>query len=92
MGEIDPIDRLRTRATWISDYEQACQDRQQLIAICDAMAAEIQALRRALTKARLIARLNGYSMREFAQKIGITPTQLSAWTDEIPDREPDFKD
>ena len=49
-------------------------------------------LREALKKARLIARVNGYSMREFALKIGITASQLSAWTDEIPNREPDFKD
>ena len=53
---------------------------------------ENEELREAMKKARLIARVNGYSMREFAAKIGITPTQLSAWTDEIPDREPDFKD
>ncbi len=46
-------------------------------------------LREALKKARIIARVNGYSMREFASKLGITPTQLSAWTDSTPDREPD---
>ena len=54
--------------------------------------AENTKLREAMKKARLIARVNGYSMREFAAKIGITAAQLSAWTDEIPDREPDFKD
>ena len=46
----------------------------------------------ALKQARLLAQRNGYTMREFAGQIGITPTQLSTWTDEIPDREPDFKD
>ena len=49
-------------------------------------------LREALKQARLLAQRNGYTMREFAGQIGITPTQLSAWTDEIPNREPDFKD
>lgn len=60
--------------------------------IIQELRTENAKLREALKKARLIARVNGYSMREFAAKIGITPTQLSAWTDEIPDREPDFKD
>ena len=53
---------------------------------------ENAALREALKKARLLARVNGYSMREFALKIGITPMQLSKWTDSTPNREPDFKD
>ena len=60
--------------------------------IIQELRAENAKLRDALKKARVIARVNGYSMREFASKLGITPTQLSAWTDEIPDREPDFKD
>jgi len=46
----------------------------------------------ALKQARLLAQRNGYTMREFAGRIGITPTQLSKWTDSTPDREPDFKD
>lgn len=54
--------------------------------------AENARLREALKQARRFAADNHYTMREFAAKIGITPTQLSAWTDEIPDREPDFKD
>ena len=49
-------------------------------------------LREALKQARRIAQDQDHTMREFAAKIGITPTQLSAWTDEIPDQEPDFKD
>ena len=49
-------------------------------------------LREAIKQARRFARDNDYTMREFAANIGITPAQLSAWTDEIPDREPDFKD
>ena len=53
---------------------------------------ENRSLREALKQARLLAQRNGYTMREFAGRIGITPTQLSAWTDEIPSREPDFKD
>lgn len=54
--------------------------------------SEIRSLREALKRARLLAQRNGYTMREFAAIIGITATQLSAWTDEVPDREPDFKD
>jgi transposase-like protein len=49
-------------------------------------------LREALQKARWQLRNQGYTMREFAGQIGITPTQLSKWTDEIPTTEPDFKD
>ena len=49
-------------------------------------------LREALKQARRFASDNHYTMREFAEYIGITPTQLSTWTDEIPNREPDFKD
>lgn len=49
-------------------------------------------LREALKQARLFAKRNGYTMREFAAIIGITATQLSVWTDSVPNREPDFKD
>lgn len=49
-------------------------------------------LREALRQARQLAKVAGITSREFAISIGITPTQLSAWTDEIPSREPDFKD
>ena len=49
-------------------------------------------LREALKQARQFALIQGYTSREFAQCIGITAAQLSAWTDSTPDREPDFKD
>lgn len=58
----------------------------------DQLETENAKLREALKQARLLAQRNGYTMREFAGGIGITPTQLSTWTDEIPSREPDFKD
>lgn len=58
----------------------------------DQLETENAKLREALKQARLLAQRNGYTMREFAQCIGITPTQLSTWTDEIPNRQPDFKD
>lgn len=54
--------------------------------------AENAKLREALKQARLLGQRNGYTMREFAGQIGITATQLSKWTDEIPDLEPDFRD
>jgi len=46
----------------------------------------------ALKQARQFALIQGYTMREFAGRIGITPTQLSKWTDSTPTTEPDFKD
>ena len=49
-------------------------------------------LRAALRQARQLFSNQGYTMRYFAKCIGITAAQLSAWTDEIPDRQPDFKD
>lgn len=49
-------------------------------------------LRAVMRQARAIALASGVTMREFAKNLGITATQLSAWTDETPDREPDFKD
>jgi|LakMenE01Jun11ns_1017448.scaffolds.fasta_scaffold9495477_2 uncharacterized protein YdiU (UPF0061 family) len=49
-------------------------------------------LREALKKARQLAQRNGYTMREFSGQIGITDSQLSAWTDSTPTTEPDFKD
>lgn len=54
--------------------------------------SEIRSLREALRQAREFASDNHYTMREFAEYIGITATQLSAWTDATPSREPDFKD
>ncbi len=64
----------------------------RMYVVIGGLREENKALREALKKARLLAQRNGYTMREFAGQIGITPTQLSKWTDEIPDREPDFKD
>lgn len=58
----------------------------------EQLQAENAKLREALTQARSLAKAQGHTMREFAASVGITPTQLSAWTDEIPTREPDFKD
>ena len=49
-------------------------------------------LREALRQARAFASDNHYTMREFAEYLGITASQLSAWTDQVPNREPDFKD
>lgn len=49
-------------------------------------------LRAALRQARWIALASGVTMREFSKNLGITASQLSAWTDEVPNREPDFKD
>ena len=60
--------------------------------VIQELRAENAKLREALKQARRFASDNHYTMREFAEYIGITPTQLSAWTDEIPNREPEFKD
>lgn len=45
---------------------------------------EIENLREALRNAREFARRSGMTMRKFASVCKITPTQLSAWTGEIP--------
>lgn len=79
------IERLQMRAAWIAYYESAADKMEELY-------VERARLREALKQARLLAQRNGYTMREFAGQIGITPTQLSAWTDSVPTREPDFKD
>ena len=60
--------------------------------IIQELRTENAKLREAVKQARRFAADNHYTMREFAEYIGITPTQLSTWTDEIPNREPDFKD
>lgn len=56
------------------------------------MKCENKQLRAALRQARCIALASGVTMREYARNLGITPTQLSKWTNEIPEREPDFRD
>jgi hypothetical protein len=53
---------------------------------------EKEALQNALKSARLGARLHGITTRDFAAMCSISPTQLSRWTDSIPDCPPDFKD
>lgn len=69
----------------MSDYGMAAEEANRL-------RMENAALRESLKKARRFASDNHYTMREFAEYLGITPTQLSAWTDETPHRELDFKD
>jgi hypothetical protein len=52
-------------------------------------------LKDALKKARQFARDSHHvTTREFAKAIGVTATQLSKWTDSLPnpEKEPDFKD
>ena len=49
-------------------------------------------LREALKRARELARVHNYTMREFATHCGITPFELSEWTSERLTTEPDFKD
>lgn len=60
--------------------------------IIQELQAENAKLRESLKQARRFASDNHYTMREFAEYIGITAAQLSAWTDEIPNRQPDSKD
>jgi len=79
------IKRLQMRAAWTAYYGSASDKMEELY-------IERARLCEALKQARLLAQRNGYTMREFAGQIGITPTQLSKWTDSTPDREPDFKD
>ena len=67
-------------------------DMSTALTYAEALRIENKRLCEALKRARELARKDCLSMREFAREIGVTPTQLSAWTDEIPNREPDFKD
>ena len=53
---------------------------------------ENKRLREALTRARELARVHNYTMREFATHCGITPFELLEWTSERLTTEPDFKD
>lgn len=87
MSESKPnaVERLQVRTAWIADYGSASDKMEELY-------IERARLCEALKQARLLAQRNGYTMREFAGRIGITPTQLSKWTDSTPDRQPDFKD
>ena len=72
--------------------QQAIRDQDANEHCIRELKAENAALREALKQARLLFNKQGYTMRYFAKCIGITAMQLSAWTDEIPSREPDFKD
>jgi hypothetical protein len=58
----------------------------------DLLNRENVALREALKQARKFWLSLGYTTRHFSEIVKVTAMQLSAWTDEIPDREPDFKD
>ena len=71
--------------------QQAIRDQDANEHCIRELKAENAALRESLKQARKFASDNHYTMREFAAIIGITAAQLSAWTDEIPNREPDFK-
>lgn len=53
---------------------------------------ENAALKAALKEARALALRPscGFTMRQFAAEIGITPTQLSEWTSDKPTTAPDF--
>ena len=74
-------------AKLIVELLEAADDSQQ-----SSLTNENQQLRQALSKTRILAQSNGWTMREFAKAIGVTATQLSQWTDSTPNREPDFKD
>lgn len=88
-GAADKVNRLIYENAAL---EQAIYDQDANEHCIRELKVEKAKLREALKQARLLAQRNGYTMREFAAIIGITATQLSAWTDEIPDQEPDFKD
>ena len=84
-------------AEWHDEFEETARKLFALVSMRGAamlldMKYENTRLREALKKARWQLHNQGYTMREIAAGVGITPTQLSAWTDEIPDRQPDFKD
>jgi len=60
-----------------------------------SLAEENAALKEALKRARVLAlrpSACGFTMRQFAEEIGITPTQLSAWTGDPITTPPQFVD
>ena len=79
-AELTETAKALQQAVWNTEHEIA------------QLEIENKSLREALKQARHFANGHHYTMREFAAIIGITAAQLSAWTDEIPSREPDFKD
>ena len=80
LAELTETAKALQRAVWNTE--------QQIV----QLEIENRSLREALKQARQIAKVAGITSRDFASSIGITAAQLSAWTDEIPNRQPDFKD
>lgn len=76
----------------LADYFRSTPTTEAAVGYVCQPEAENAKLREALKQARQFALIQGYTSREFAQCIGITAAQLSAWTDSTPNREPDFKD
>ena len=56
----------------------------------DELVEERDALKEALKHCRETMRRHGITTRAFAAACGISPTQLSAWTADEPDGEPDI--
>lgn len=79
-AELTETAKALQQAVWNTEHEIA------------QLEIENKNLREALRQARRFASDNHYTMREFAEYIGITAAQLSVWTDSVPNREPDFKD
>jgi predicted nucleic acid-binding Zn-ribbon protein len=65
-AELTETAKALQQAVWNTEHEIA------------QLEIENKNLREALKQARLLAQRNGYTMREFSGRIGITPTQLSA--------------
>jgi CRISPR/Cas system-associated protein endoribonuclease Cas2 len=64
----------------------------KIYTVVEELKKENAALRQALKQARKFWLSLGYTTRHFSEIVKVSATQLSAWTDEIPTREPDFKD
>jgi len=79
-AELTETAKALQQAVWNTEHEIA------------QLEIENKNLREALKQARQLFNKQGYTMRYFAKCIGITAAQLSAWTDSVPNREPDFKD
>jgi hypothetical protein len=58
--------------------------------VIEHLISDRNSLLAALKSARLGAKLRGVTTREFAAMCAITPTQLSRWTADWPDCEPDI--
>ena len=79
-AELTETAKALQQAVWNTEHEIA------------QLEIENKNLRKALNLSRKFACNVGYTSRMFAAYLGITATQLSAWTDSVPNREPDFKD